>query len=201
MNIPDSKPVFAIVLAAGVASRFGSTKQLAELDGVALVRRATEMAAKVCGDNTALVLGHDWQAVAAACNPMRGFLIVNTDYADGLGTSLATAVQSVHHVAQAIIVLLADQALISAQHVQTLLDTWSGASNEIVATAYADTAGAPVLFPRDCFAELAALQGDAGGRHLLTDERFSTRTVVCEHAAVDIDTPEDLRRISRNARN
>lgn len=193
--------MFAIVLAAGSASRFGSTKQLAELDGVTLVRRATETATAVCGDNTVLVLGHDWRAVAAASSPMRGYLVVNTDYADGLGTSLAKAVQALHHVAQAIIVLLADQALISAQHVQTLHESWSGASDEIVATAYADTAGAPVLFPRDCFAELAALQGDSGGRHLLTDQRFRVRTVVYEPAAVDVDTPDDLRQISRNARN
>jgi len=189
------------VLAAGSASRFGSTKQLAEIDGVTLVQRASAMATEACGANTALVVGHDWQAVAQACSPMQGFLIVNDNHADGLGASLAQAVQSVRHVAHAIVVLLADQAMIRAQHVQALSDTWSGASDEIVATAYADTIGAPVLFPRTCFDELAALQGDAGGRHLLKDSRFVVKTVIFEPAAVDIDTLDDLRRASRSARS
>jgi len=201
MNNSLPKPVFAIVLAAGSASRFGSTKQLAEIDGMPLVQRASAMAAEACGVNTALVVGHDWQAVTTAGGPIQGFLVVNENHADGLGTSLAQAVRSVRHVAHAVVVLLADQAMITAQHVQALRDAWSGASNEIVATAYSGTTGAPVLFPGACFDELAALQGDAGGRHLLKDNRFVVKTVLFEPAAVDVDTPADLRRASRSARS
>jgi molybdenum cofactor cytidylyltransferase len=126
---------------------------------------------------------------------LRGFLIVNDNYCDGLGTSIARAVRSVQHVAQAVVVLLADQPMITADHVQALCDAWSGAEDEIVATAYANTTGAPVLFPRACFDELAALQGDAGGRHLLNDQKFQVKRVVFEPAAVDVDTPADLERL------
>ncbi|MDH3337557.1 MAG: nucleotidyltransferase family protein [Gammaproteobacteria bacterium] len=200
---PDEQKrnIFAAVLAAGSATRFGSTKQLATLNGAPLVQRVANVATVVCANNVLLVLGHDWQAVRDACNPFLGFVVVNDRYADGLGSSIASATRSVCHVAQAIVVLLADQALISAEHVQALCDAWSGADDEIVATAYADTVGAPVLFPRSCFAELAGLRGDSGGRHLLSDERFRLKEVVFEPAAVDVDTPDDLRRISRNARS
>lgn len=187
--------MFAIVLAAGSASRFGSSKQLAMINGTPLVQRAALVAAEVCGDNTVLVTGHNRQAVSEACNPLRGFLVANENYADGLGTSLAQAVQSVRHTAQAIIVLLADQAMVTSQHVQALCNAWTGTDNEIVATAYANTTGAPVLFPHGCFDDLAALQGDSGGRHLLADERFEVKTVVFEPAAIDIDTPDDLLRL------
>ncbi len=197
----QKRRIFAAVLAAGSATRFGSTKQLATLNGVPLVQRATNVAAAACKDRLVLVLGHDWQAVRDACNPCQGFLIVNEGYADGLGSSIAAATRSVRHVAKGIIVLLADQALISAEHVQALCEAWSGADDEIVATAYADTFGVPALFPRGCFDELAALQGDAGARRLMTDERFHLKKVVFEAAAVDIDTPDDLRRISRSARS
>ena len=195
MSNPLPNSVFAIVLAAGSASRFGSSKQLALIDGIPLVQRTALVAAEVCGDNTVLVTGHNRQAVSEACSPLRGFLVVNEDYADGLGTSLAKAVRSVRHTAQAIIVLLADQAMVTAQHVQALCDAWTGADNEIVATAYANTTGAPVLFPRGCFDDLVALQGDSGGRHLLADERFQVKTIVFEPAAIDIDTPDDLLRL------
>ena len=49
------KPVFAVVLAAGSSSRFGSTKQLAEINGTPLVQQALNLAIEVCGDKTVLV--------------------------------------------------------------------------------------------------------------------------------------------------
>ncbi len=192
----ETSNVFAVVLAAGSASRYGSVKQLAEIDGVPLVHRATSIAAEACGNCIVLITGHEWQAVSAGCAPLPGFLIVNECHADGLGTSIAAAARSVRHVAQAIVVLLADQAMITAEHIQALCDAWSGAENEIVATAYADTVGAPVLFPSDCFDELAKLRGDSGGRHLLSDDRFNVTKIVFEPAAVDIDTPDDLDKLN-----
>jgi len=192
----QTSSVFAVVLAAGSASRYGSVKQLAEIDGVPLVHRANSVAAGVCGNRTVLVTGYEWQAVSAACAPMSGFLIVNESHADGLGTSIAAAVRSVRHIAQAIVVLLADQPMVTAEHVQALCDAWSGADDEIVATAFADTVGAPVLFPSGCFDELAMLRGDAGGRHLLSDDRFNVTKIMFEPAAIDVDTPDDFNKLN-----
>lgn len=200
-KMQTSPNVYAVVLAAGSASRFGSTKQLAEIDGQSLVQRAMQTANDVCGNHSMLIVGHDQQAVAASCRDTQGFIAVNDDHAHGLGTSLAAAVRSLRHVADAIIVLLADQPLVSPQHVESLASTWSGSENEIVATAFAETVGPPVLFPSACFDALEALTGDAGGRHLFEDPRFQLRTIEFEAAAIDIDTPQDLTQISRNARN
>lgn len=187
--------VFTIVLAAGSATRFGATKQLADIDGKTLVGRAVEIANDVCQDRCVLVVGHNHQAVSAACQLAPGFMVVNENYADGLGTSLALAVKSIRHVASAVIVLLADQPRVTAQHARALADSWGGSDNEIVATSFADTRGPPVLFPAACFDELAELTGDKGGRHLFDDNRFRLRTVTFEPASVDIDTPEDLTQI------
>ena len=193
--------IFAAVLAAGSASRFGSTKQLAKLDGVPLVTRTAEIAAGACGDRTVLVLGHDWKSVNQAADLRSGFLVINNKHTDGIGTSIAMAVRSIRHAARALVVLLADQPMITAQHVRALCDIWSGADNEIVATSYAGTLGVPALFPNACFEDLAKLTSDKGAQHLLHDERFQVQTVDFEPAVIDVDTPEDLRRISRSARS
>lgn len=187
--------VFTIVLAAGSATRFGATKQLAEIDGESLVERAVEIANDVCQDQSLLVVGHNHQAVAAACQSGPGFMVVNDNHTAGLGTSLALAVKSIRHVASAVIVLLADQPRVTARHVRALADSWSGSDKEIVATSFAGTQGPPVLFPAACFDELAELTGDRGGRHLFDDQRFQLRTVVFEPASIDIDTPDDLTQI------
>jgi len=182
--------VFAVVLAAGDASRFGATKQLAEFDGEALVRRAVRLAASVCGAQSVLVSGKDWQQVIEAALPVPGFFVVNESYKDGIGSSLAVAARSLACVAEAVIVLLADQPLITSEHLQALVAEWRRAPGQIVATAYADTVGPPAIFPGRYIGQLAALTGDRGAKAIIASE--SARTVQFEPAAADIDRPEDL---------
>jgi molybdenum cofactor cytidylyltransferase len=85
----NDESVFTVVLAAGDASRFGATKQLAEFHGEALVRRAVRLAASVCGERCLLVTGKESRQVIEACLPIPGFFIVNENYRDGIGGSLA----------------------------------------------------------------------------------------------------------------
>ena len=88
--------------------------------------------------------------------------------------------------------MLADQPLVTGTHLSSLVDTWTGADNEIVATAFAGTSGPPVLFGSGCFPELVSLRGDNGGRRLLSDPRYNVKLVEFEAAAIDVDTPGDL---------
>ena len=189
------------MLAAGSASRFGSTKQLAEVDGAALVQRAVDAASGSGAAATVVVTGHDWRAVMRRLKPFAGFIVHNENFADGMGSSLSLAVRATRHVADAVIVTLADQPLVTASHLDALIDAWSGAGDMIVATAYDDTHGPPVLFAGACFDDLAALQGDAGARRLLRDRRFKRNEVFFADAAIDIDEPGDLNQLQRNARS
>lgn len=201
MTRSSNSGIYTIVLAAGAASRFGSSKQLAKLDGISLVTRATRIATESCDSRSVLVAGHDWFAVHRACDPRPGFLIVNDQHEKGIGSSISLAVRSVRHVAKAIVILLADQPLITSAHIVALIKGWSGDDNEIVATAYANTLGAPALFPMDCFDDLAVMTADNGAQALFDDRRFLVQSVLFEDAAVDIDTKEDLSSLQHSARS
>lgn len=193
----DTQPiVFVAVMAAGRSSRFGSTKQIAELDGMPLVRRATKAARQVCGANVLTVIGHDQDKVLAALGHDSGFVVVNDNYETGLSGSIARAVTACRDDADGVLVVLADQPLVTPAHLQHLIDDWSGRGDEIVATAYAGTRGPPVLFGKDAFADLVELPGDTGASTLLNDARYSLKTVLFEAAASDVDTPADLATIS-----
>ena len=196
--MPDAKSpdddyrVFAVVLAAGDSSRFGSTKQLQTIDGISLVERAARLASSVCGNNTILVTGHKSTTVARSAGEAARFVIVNDHYADGMSSSIAAATSALAHTAGGILLILADQPLITAEHLQAMLNSWSASENEIVATTFADTSGPPVLFPSGAFPALTRLTGDQGARAVLRDARFTLKTIEFEDAAVDIDTPRDL---------
>ncbi len=189
---PRDPIVFAAVLAAGRSSRFGTTKQLASLHGVPLVRRAAAAAARVCGGRVVTVLGHDCDSVLAALTGYRGFVVVNDDYRRGIGASIACAARACRPGADAMLLVFADQPLVTAEHLQALITNWSGADDEIVAAAYRDIHGPPVLFPRGAFDKLGRLDGDTGARALLRDPAFRVKSVPCEEAAVDVNTPDDL---------
>lgn len=187
-----SPNIFAVVLAAGAATRFGSTKQTAKIGHESLVRRASELARRVCGDRTLLVAGHDLAAVVRSAERQCQFVVVNNRYPDGIGTSIAVAAASLAHAADAILLVLADQALITPGHLHQLLETWPGSDTHIVATAFGHSLGPPVLLPRATFAHLTALSGDRGARSLFDDDRFEFSAVPFQDAHIDIDTPDDL---------
>ena len=188
------RAVFAAVLAAGRSRRFGRSKQLELIGGKPLVRHAAELAREACGDRSILVSGHQCWAVAQAAGTATHFLVVNERHNEGLGSSIALVADAVSHVADAVLLLFADQPLITALHLRALVDRWSGSDNQIVATAFAGTVGPPVLFPRRAFSALGRLSGDQGAKSVLEDPDFDLTTIPCDDAAIDIDTPADLER-------
>lgn len=188
----DRPELFGIVLAAGNARRFGSTKQVALFDGTPLVRRAVATAESVCGPSTLLVLGSDWRRVFAACHGMPGFMVLNEDFASGMASSIRSAIRRLGGLASDMLLLLADQPLVDTAHLERLKASRAANPGKIIASAYAGTLGPPVIFPRAFFAELAELSGDSGARPLLEKYRREVISIDCEAAAVDIDLPEDL---------
>lgn len=194
-SIPENPTVFAAVLAAGGSQRFGRSKLLEVVSGKPLVRRAAELAHAVCGERSILVTGYERPAVTAAAGDAIRFLAVNERFEEGIGGSIALAARAVAHPADALLLLFADQPLITAAHLRALVAAWGGADRQIIATAFSATVGPPVLFPRGAFAALASLTGDTGAKRLLRDPQFDVGTVAFEDAAIDIDTPADLARL------
>lgn len=186
--------VFAVVLAAGKSRRFGGIKQLADFDGERLVTRAARSARESCGSRSVLVTGYRAADVSAAAGDYCQFQLVNEHYEQGMGTSIALAAHALGDLADAILLLLADQPLVSSAHLRSLLALWSGDDDEIVATAYGQAIGPPVLLPCATFVDLKNLSGDLGARSLFADDRYRLRTIRYDAAGLDVDTRTDLER-------
>jgi molybdenum cofactor cytidylyltransferase len=153
--------VCIVVLAAGRSERFGTAKLLAEFRGKPLLHHALSAAQGACPGNVCLVVGHDSDEISRAAAGLADTVITNKDFASGIGSSIACGVRACRDQADAILITLADQPLVSSSHLFELLNRWTGKQNEIIASRYSGISGPPVIFASALFDELEDLHGEA----------------------------------------
>jgi molybdenum cofactor cytidylyltransferase len=182
----------AIVLAAGASTRFGSAKQLVRVGGRPLLHTAVTRAGEVVGNALVVVLGAGASELAPLLKHCAGSIVVNQEWREGLASSIRAGVARLPTHCAGVMLLLADQAAVTADDLRRLAGTWRKQREYIVAALYSGTVGAPVVFPRSAFRELAELRGDSGARTLLRRNTDRVVRVPMPSAAIDVDTPEDL---------
>jgi molybdenum cofactor cytidylyltransferase len=194
MNLPldEGQVLHAIVLAAGASTRFGSPKQLVRVNGRPLLHTAVAHAVEVAGHSVTVVLGANAAELAPLLKHTPASVIVNRDWNEGLGSSIRAGVARVPGSCTAVLLLLADQAAVTKEDLRRLIGAWRRQPEYIVAAQYSGTIGAPAIFPRSRFPDLAALRGDVGARSVFMRNPDRVVRVPMESAALDIDTPEDL---------
>jgi molybdenum cofactor cytidylyltransferase len=187
-----SDGLYAIVLAAGPSTRFGSPKQLVRVAGRPLLHIAVTRASEVAGNALIVVLGAGAAELAPLLKHSPGSVVVNQDWREGMGSSIRAGVARLPATCSGVLLLLADQAAVSADDLKRLAGTWRKQPQYIAAALYAGISGVPAIFPRSAFRQLSELRGDVGARALLRRNTDRLVRVPMPSAAVDVDTPEDL---------
>jgi molybdenum cofactor cytidylyltransferase len=192
-----SVQIAALILAAGASSRMGRPKQLLDWGGRPLVRATAELALAAGLDPVLAVVGGARVAVEAALAELPLRIVPNADYAAGQSTSLRLGIAALGPEIDAVVILLGDQPFVSAAIVERLVAEWRASRASIVAPVYAGQRGNPVLFARDVFPELLAVQGDQGARAVLAADRSRVQLVPFDdpRPLADIDTPDDYERL------
>jgi len=184
--------LYSIVLAAGASTRFGGIKQLVRIDGRPLLHTTVSRAVEVAGAATIVVLGANAAELAPLLTHTPATIVVNRDWREGIGSSIRAGVARLPAACTGAMLMLADQAAVTAQDLQRLVGTWRRQPEYIAAALYAGATGVPAVFPRASFRQLAELRGDIGARMLLQRNPDRVVRVPMDSAALDIDTPEDL---------
>jgi molybdenum cofactor cytidylyltransferase len=186
--------VATVVLAAGRASRMGSNKLLASLDGVPIVRHAVTAALASPARPVVVVTGNQADEIRAALDGLDVRFVHNPDFAAGMSTSLRAGLAELDDVDAALIVL-GDMPRVTAAHLDALVGAFDPARGAgIVVPTFERKRGNPVLWARRYFAEMSALVGDVGARALLERHADDVCLVPVGDAGVllDVDTPEAL---------
>lgn len=192
------EPVAGVVLAAGGSKRLGKPKQLLLWQGEPLVHRAARLALEADLHPVMVVCGAESEQVKQAVSDLPVQTVENPDWQSGQSTSIRAALQNLPSNVGSAVFLLVDQPYVSLPLLRGLVDRHTRTLSSIVAPLVDGQRGNPVLFDRETFPDLLALQGDVGGRALFS--RFSPDWLPWHDSRLltDIDTPHDLSRFLEN---
>ena len=193
---PRVPRITAVILAAGQSRRMGAAnKLLEEVDGAAMVRRVVAQAQASQARDVIVVVGHEGDAVRAVLEGAGVRFVDNPHFDEGLSASLKVGIAAVSADADGAIVLLGDMPAVTTEHINQVIAGFNPVEGRsICVPTTRGKRGNPVLWGRDYFAEIAALSGDVGARHLIGAHAEAVCEVALEDDSifVDVDTPEAL---------
>jgi molybdenum cofactor cytidylyltransferase len=191
--------VVAVVLAAGTASRFGSPKALAVLEGRPLLQHVLDTVADAGLSDVIVVLGTAAGDVERAMTWHAERRIVNPAPERGLASSLQVGLAALQDDAAAALIVLGDQPRLRASVVRGVIEAWRGSDRPIVVPRYPrDGALNPVVLARSVFAQAFALSGDRGMGPLIKASPELVLDVPVDGDNPDVDTLDDLARLTHS---
>lgn len=183
--------VAVAVLAAGRSARFGRAKQLEPVRGTPLLRRVAEAALASGASRVIVVLGHEAPRCREVLRGLDVVVVENDAWQEGVASSVRASASAAGD-ARALVVTPADLPEFASAVVDALIEAWErdGAPPlGRVACRYEGVLGAPALFGRARFAELASLRGDRGARDVLRAAEDVVE-IPWEPGSRDLDTPD-----------
>ena len=194
--------VGGVLLAAGPGSRMGGRpKCLLELGGVPLIRRQLIALSGAGVDEVVVVLGHHAEAIEPVVQDFPVTLVRNPDPDAGLVSSQRLGLAALAGRLDAVVVALADMPLVQAQDITALIGAYKKRpeGTSVVVPFHAGEPGNPVVFSAEVRERILAGEANVGCRewraaHPEALHRFETDI---RRFRVDLDTPEDLERFTR----
>ena len=186
-----------VILAAGEARRFGACKQLALFHTKPLLQHVIDAALPLRPARLVVMTGKYHEAIAAANDEgvvTGAELIYNPDWSSGMSSSIRLGCELLSDDCDQLLVLLADQVLVSTSELETLIAQAVDGSS--ACAGFSDTVGPPAVFCRDWYPDLLTLNAENGAKKLLTDPAKQVTIVPMKSAGWDIDSKDDLERLS-----
>lgn len=187
-----------VVLAAGGSTRMGRPKQLLRLGGRPLLEIVVAEACASSLEDVVVVLGADAGRIRSEVDWGRARVVLNPDHAVGMSTSVRAGVAALGPEVDRAVIMLGDQPAVTASLLEELLRVHAESGLPAAAFGFNGTTHPPVVLVRDLWGELDRLTGDVGFRAVLRErpERVAVLPLPGDRGRpVDVDTPEDYRRL------
>lgn len=191
----------AIVLAAGISSRMrGVHKLLLPIGKEPLIRHTVRAILEAKPQELIVVTGFQEPAIRSALAGLPIRVQFNCAFERGQMSSVTAGLRALTLPADAVMVCLADMALLTSGDYQELVEVFARRANRsIVVPRFKGQRGNPVIIDRSHLPQLLSGQRNLGCRKLIADYPQEVLAYDAPHDrfVVDIDTPEDYARVVR----
>jgi len=197
MNIPAN--MGAVILAAGSSSRLGHPKQLVKNKGKSLLQHTIDCIDKFEFNPSIVVLGANRNEILADINRHSSSVFINSDWSEGIASSIRFGLKKsleLNPSMKQILYLLSDQPYISSDVIQNIIDRHSTGNQIITASTYNNNIGVPAIFDESLFPKLLTLKGDTGAKKIMMQHRNNVQTFPFDDGAFDVDTEDDVEKLS-----
>jgi len=205
ISVPSRRPpvthsIAGLVLAAGQSRRMGvRNKLLAEIDGVAMVRRVAEAVVASKADPVLVVTGHEGDRVRGALEGLAVEFVDNPDFEEGISASLRHGLAALPQDCDGVLVCLGDMPRVDAAMLDKLIAAFAPeAGKDICVPVHQGKRGNPVLWGKRHFTEMRDVAGDVGAKHLIGRNADAVQEVAIDQDGVliDVDSPDALAALS-----
>lgn len=199
MSESDSAGVGAVILAAGSSSRMGSPKQTLQFRGESLLRRAALAALGAGCSPVIVVTGAHAELSRRELEGLDVLEVFNPLWKTGMASSIRAGVEALTSAdpdVAAAVLMLCDQPHVTAEVIFGLVAAHRERGSPLIASAYGGSFGAPALFGRSFFAELARLEGADGAKQVIKGHASEAHFLPFDEGKVDVDTPDDFSRLT-----
>ena len=191
-----NEQIYGLVLAAGMARRMGSTKQLLPFGDRTVLQTVVDTLSGADLAGVVVVLGHDADAVRESLRGRTVLCCVNDAYREGMFSSVLCGLHHLPEDADAVLIALGDQPQIELNVVRAVLRAYREGDRGVVIPISGGKRGHPVLVNLSRYRdEILRLSGDEGLKPVMRGHPHDTLEVPVDDEGIlrDLDTPEDYR--------
>jgi len=190
--------ISGVLLAAGESRRMGKNKLLLPYGDHTVIEESVFQLGRSKIDEFIVITGFERDEVGEKIK--RGFsgtkkIVHNENYRSGRSSSIKCAIGNLVEKSDAVLFMVADKPSVKTDLIDRAIASFRQKSPAILYVRTPNGRGHPVIFSRRIFGDLQDLEAEPSGDAIF--EKYKDNAIIIDdlNEQIDIDTPEDYRRI------
>ena len=198
------REVACLILAAGASRRMGGQpKALLPWGETTVMQHLFRQIEQAGLETIVLVSGAHHEQLLPHTTSQGISVCFNPEWEKGIGSSISKGIgylQTAFAKAEAVLVLLTDQPLITSDYIAQMLAEYHKFSGQMVVSGYEESEGVPAIFPRKYWDSLMGLPPTKGASSFIKSQKPNFRLLFPGEVLMDIDTPQAYQKALKIAR-